>query len=320
MISTKAPTSKMIESMLDDFGIEIAYPLGLIVEEVDKIRKRIPKSYDMVASILAMARPIVEVVLLEIGCFDNIAPVTGRGRRAIPTATMMLVVILSKIRSLGSYRETERALNNHPAWLKALGLKRAPHHSTMGKFCNRKGPEFFRRFFYKMTGLLMAFGLISERDAAIIDSAPVEANMNFARANTEPSLNVERLRSFFNSIDFSRVRLGAFDRPSRKKKYDNLSLFRFLVFEHACGFLSRSQALRYLEKHPEVASILGFPGGMIPCQATISNFERSVPRLGFLMRPLVDDIVDFFDSQDDYDENEPLAFFFWDFQDRCTSA
>jgi hypothetical protein len=88
-------------------------------------------------------------------------------------------------------------------------------------------------------------------------------------------------------------------------------MIRFLAFEKLGGFLSRSQALTHLAKHPEVATILGFPGGGIPTQATINAFEKRAPPLPWLMRVMVDPITDFFDERPDYDEDDPLSFFFW---------
>lgn len=296
-------------------SFKIAYPKDLIQEEIDKIKKHLPRSCDMMTRILVLARPIVEVVLLECGVFDVKKPANVVGKRPIPATTLMLIMIISTLDGIGSYRQAERSFNAHPAWLKALGLEKAPSYAKLSTFCKEKGPAFFKQFFYKLTGLLLDFGLIDNKQAAIIDSAPVEACMNFARANVDQRIDKDRLQAFFETIDFKPAieMLGMYSRhPAHGKKiFTDEMLVKFLCFQHVCGFLSRSQAIACLKYHPDLGPILGFPSGKIVSDYQLKSFEKWAPPISVLMTPLVDQMTDFFDEHVDYDENEPLVLFFW---------
>jgi hypothetical protein len=296
--------------------IKITYPKDLIREEMDKIKKHLPKTFDMMACILALARPIVEVVLLECGIFEEAKPKHVRGKRPIPAWTLMLILIASTLSRIGSFREARREFDRNPAWLKAVGLKKAPSHAKLSMFCKAMGPLFFKQFFYKLTGLLLEFGVIDDKQAAIIDSAPVEACMNFARANTGPKLDTERIRAFFGAIDFTTAialvqgnNKGA--KPGKSKTFTDEMLVKFLCFQHTCGFLSRNQAIIYLKNHADISLLLGIPAGKALSNATVSNFEKRAPSQQVLMKSIVEQMTDFFDVHPDYDENEPLSFFFW---------
>ena len=239
----------------------------------------------------------------------------SKGRPRIPTKTFILIHLLSQTMISDSYRQTERILNAHPNWLKALNLKKAPSHTTMSKFRKKMGVEFFDTYFHQLTELLFGFGLIKEGGDVIIDSAPVEASQNFARSNSGVKINEERLKEFFDTVDFTpAVKLIA--PPSnhgRERTYSDELILKFIAFEKLCGFLSRSQALAHLKKHPGAANIVGFNNGDVPSIATISNYFKRMPPIPWLMRVMVDPITEFFESQADYDDHDPLSFFFRSF-------
>ena len=296
--------------------LKIMYPKDLIQAEMDRIRKHLPKTWDMMACILALARPVVEVVLLECGVFEVEKPAHMRGKRPIPQSVLMLILISSTLARMGSFRQATKEFDEHPAWLRAIGLEKAPSHAKLSTFCKEKGPAFFKRFFYKLTGLLLDFGVIDENQAAIIDSAPVEACMNFARANSTPTLDAERVQAFFETIDFSATLAlvnGSVEKPKRGKgkTFTDEMIIKFLCFQQACGFLSRNQAIKYLATHADICALLGLPEGKVLSNATVSNFEKRAPPLSVMMKSLVNQMTDFFDEHPGCDENEPLPFFFW---------
>jgi len=295
--------------------IKLPFPLEYTIEQIERIKKKIPKSYDNIARILALSRPVVELVLFKMDYHEPERPPNSKGRPSISTTTLILVHLLSQTMISDSYRQTERNLNAHPIWLKALDLKQAPNHTTMSKFRKRMGIEFFDTYFHELTELLFEFGLIKKDDNVIIDSAPIEASQNFARSNSGIQINEEKLNEFFNAIDFTpAVKLIA---PAcnhgRKRTYSDETILKFIAFEKLCGFLSRSQALTHLKKHPGAAKIVGFSTGIIPSTSTISNYLKRIPPIPWLMRVMVDPITEFFESQPDYDDHDPLSFFFRSF-------
>lgn len=172
--------------------------------------------------------------------------------------------------------------------------------------------EFFDTYFHQLTELLFAFGLIEKKDDVIIDSAPIEASQNFARSNSSIKINEEKLKEFFNTVDFTPAvnLIAPACNRGRKRKYSNEIILKFIAFEKLSGFLSRNQALTHLKKHPSATKIVGFSGGDIPSPTTIHNYLKRIPPIPWLMRVMVDSITKFFESQSDYDDHDPLSFFF----------
>jgi len=305
------PFENLVQQV-DEKKIKLPYPLEYTIEQIEKIKKKMPKSYDNIARILALSRPVVDLVLFKMDYHEPERAPNSKGRPNIPITTLLLVHLMSQTMISDSYRQTERILNAHPTWLKALKLKKSPSHATLSKFRKSMGFEFFDTYFHQLTELLFAFGLIKEGDDVIIDSAPIEASQNFARSNAGIKINEEKLKEFFNTVDFTpAVKLIA---PAcnrgRKRKYSNEVILKFIAFEKLCGFLSRSQALTHLKKHPGAATIVGFNASDIPSTATISNYLKRIPPIPWLMRAMVDAITEFFESQSEYDDHDPLSFFF----------
>ena len=243
------PFVSLLEQV-DKKDIKLPFPLEYTIEQIEKVKKKIPKSHDTIARILAISRPVVELVLFEMDRQEPERAPNSKGRPGIPTTTLVLIHLLSKTMISDSYRQTERVLNAHPAWLKALGVRKAPSHTTMSKFRKSMGIEFFDTYFHQLTELLFAFGLIKEGDDVIVDSAPIEASQNFARSNVGIKINEEKLKLFFDTVDFApaaRLIAPACNR-GRKRKYSNDAILKFIAYEKLCGFLSRSQALNKIIK------------------------------------------------------------------------
>lgn len=312
MISQEHLPFEKLASMVAEGELEVSFPLEYTIKEIKKVKKSLPKSYDKVARLLALSRPVVKLVFHRMNYQEPRSPANARGRPRISEKSLLLIHFLAQTFISDSYRQMERKLNSHPNWLKALELDKAPHHTTLSKFRTRKGAEFFDSFFHELTALLFKFNLIKEGDDAIIDSAPVEASQNFARSNGGVTIKKDRVKRFFDAVDFTpAVQLIA---PAcnrgRKRKYSNETILKFIAFEKLCGFLSRSQALKHLKNHPETAELIGFPHDDVPSSSLISTYLNRIPPIPWLMRVMVDPITDFFAAQPEYDERDPLSFFF----------
>lgn len=291
---------------------KLPFPLKYALKKFETIKKKLPKSYDKVARILALSRPIVKLVLYEMGYQEAPKISHSKGRPQISTTTQILIHLLSQTFISDGYRQTERLLNAHPTWLKALKLNKAPSHTTMSKFRTKMGAEFFDTYFHELTRLLHGFGLIKENEPIIIDSAPIKASQNFARSNAGMKIDETKLQQFFNAVDFTpAVKLIApACNQGRKRMYSNEVMLKYIAFETLCGFLSRNQALTYLKKHPGAATILGFTANDIPSASLIHTYLQRIPPIPWLMRVLVEPITEFFDAQEEYDDSDPLSFFF----------
>jgi hypothetical protein len=283
--------------------------LIFLQEEIERIKKTLPKRYDSIAEFLAILHPIVEVTLMNCGDWTDQIEQKGPGKPPFSHTSLMLIHVLCKMRR-ASYRQIERELKEHPSWVKALQLKSVPSHSTLSIFRTRKREDFFKKFFNKITEMLYHFNLM-ECGEIIVDSAPIIASMNFARANATPKINIKHVREFFSAIDVAPAIKPLYS--STQRKYSLESMIRYLMFEKLGGFLSTSQALKFLEKTPEVAEILGFEEGNIPTQPSISYFIKSQGPVPYLLRPMVDSVTDFFEDCEATPEDADIDFFFWSF-------
>jgi len=282
--------------------------MDLIQDTIAKIKKHLPKRYDKIAKFLAIMYPVVEVALMMCGDWTDEVEKTGRGRKPYPHTALMLINILAKILNV-SYRQVIRQLNEHPTWLKALKLKKAPSHNKLSEFRTEMGVSFFKNCFYKIRDMLFDLNLI-EGEGAIADSAPIEASMNFARANRKPKIDGACAKELFVSIDVS----AAINllKITRKLKYPPEAIIKFFIFEIVCGFLSRTQALKFLKENPAIAEVLGFKGGQIPSQATISYFIKKHGSVSKLLKPIFDTLAEFFKYSDSMPSQSDMNFFFWD--------
>jgi len=313
MISEITLSVPLVREGLQRQQVDFQYPLDVLVKEVKRVQKRLPRSYDTMARLMALSRPIVEVVMLEAGCYQEELERQGKGRPQVSRVSLMTLLLFQQVKGLAHDRQMQRVLAQQPQWLHALGLKKAPDHDTIGKFRNSLPPHTWDAFFHKLTASLFAFGLMTGDSEMIVDSAPVEANQNFARSNAAPKLDEARLEAFLDALDLTpalRLIAAPSDR-GRPAKYSNDVLLKFLLFEKVCGFLSRSQAVNYLPKHVKVARMLGFDPADLPTLANITSFLDRIPPVSWIIRPLVGQMTEFFDAQSEYDEEDPLALFFW---------
>ena len=68
----------------------------LLLEEITRIKDKFPKSFDKIAQILALARPLIELVLANCGYADLSQQKGKRGPVPTPMTTLMFMQILSE--------------------------------------------------------------------------------------------------------------------------------------------------------------------------------------------------------------------------------
>ena len=122
--------------------------VNLLQDEIEKVKKKIPKGYDTIAQFLAISRPIIELTLMNCGDWTDQMQQVRPGKPALSHVSIMLILLLSKMRNV-SYRQIEREINDHPSWLHALNLSKAPSHAKLSTFRKEKGESFFKEFFDK---------------------------------------------------------------------------------------------------------------------------------------------------------------------------
>jgi len=279
--------------------------LELLQDEVDTIKKKLPKKYDRRAKFLAIMYPVVEVVLMICGDWTDQVKQTGKGRKRISHTSLMLLNILAKMLNV-SYRQVIRELNEHPTWLKVLKLNKVPSHNKLSEFRTEMGASFFKDFFSIVRDLLHDLNLI-EGEEGIADSAPISASMNFAKANMRPKIDEVKVKAFFEKVDVSFVSNKL--KSSRKSKYYPESLLKLFMFEKMCGFLSRAQVLNFLKENPPVAEFFGFPGGTIPSQATLTYFTKKHGDVSKLLKSMVGQVASLLGCADSIPPDSDMNFF-----------
>jgi len=293
----------------EESHVEGSGMINFLQEEVEKIKNTLPPSYDSIAEFLAITRPIVEITLMNCGDWTDQVTWRSPGKPAFSHISMMLIHMLSKMRNV-SYRQIEREINAHPSWLRALHLAKCPSHSTLSVFRSEKGEQFFKAFFQNLTDLFYRYQVVDSEEV-IVDSAPILASMNFARANTTPKINLDHVEEFFTAVDVSPAVEALY--IAHKRKYHPAAIIRFFMFEKLGGFLSTSQALTFVEETPEIAEILGFERNQIPSQSVLSYFLKVHGPVPELLRPMVEAVTDFFEECEATPEETDIDFFFWSF-------
>lgn len=288
----------------------------VLLDELIRIRKTLPPSWDEGARLFALAFPIVETAALNCGYFGIAIQEEKKnscGRPPLSRVALLVIELFAHLYFFGSYRNTPAVLNTHPTWLKALHLEKSPDHTTLCSFRKELGTTFFVAFFKQVTQIMIAFEILSPDIQLIVDSAPIHASMNFARANRMPALDEERVLHFFQSLDWGSVQknfipVSTGKKQKGKRKYPIQGLLGTLMLEILGGFLSRSQVIRYLQKHDNIARCLGFNEG-VPPDSTFTGFLKNRPAVEILLQPMLPHLQSFFSEIPEIANSLDLNFF-----------
>jgi hypothetical protein len=301
---------------LKDAGIPPAL-LAILLDEIARVQQSMPKSWDEGARLLALARPIVEAAALSCGYAgveDDLRPGPKPRRPPFSKLSLLEIEVFAHLWFFGSYRNTPKVLREHPAWIKALKVPRAPDHTTLSHFRAELGEEFFVSFFKRITNILVAFGLVAPDAQLLVDSAPVYASMNFARANALPTLDEAQVVPLFEQLDLAPALAllpngGKPARKGKKRKYPVHALVGLFVLEWVGGFLSRSQVLKYLAKHEQVTAALGFDDGL-PKDSSLTTFLKNAPLPAEFLRALRPQLVPLLQLEEVAQEEQDDPYFF----------
>jgi len=312
MPSTDAPNSVAPAGVLTNLPFSPAL-LEILKDDLAHVLKNIPKGWDAGARLLALARPIVEAVAISCDGFINDKVREPGQRGPIPDSRISLLTIelFAHLWFLGSYKNACEFIGNNSNWMKALRLRRKPNDTTLCHIRSELGEAFFKQFFMQITKLLIAFGLLAADTELVVDSAPVHANMNFARANTMLTLNEAQLEALFKTLDLTLVKDVLTARGVKitgKRKYPIDALIRVIVLECVGGFLSRSQTLKYLKKNDPMATIVGFDPQVIAPDSIMTTFLKTAPSPIEILRLLHPQLVMFFHLEASVDQDDPLFF------------
>jgi len=189
-------------------------------------------------------------------------------------------ILYAKLNKNMSDRELERHLlrNSHVAG--ALGFDKVPSHQTFSHFKReRLTIEFLEKIFNTLRDYLVDLGLI-DFSSVTIDSAPIIAFANLAKANRDVKLDDWMARALFEDETYQFLAgqligcLG-YKRSFPEHVQKRLTCLNMLVIYELGGFLSQAKVSKYLKKNLhllllQVASL----GPQLPSEASFSNFKK----------------------------------------------
>jgi hypothetical protein len=269
--------------------------LAYALSEAKRIREKIPRDYGPIARFFVIMRPLMHVFLLARWDYGKDRYRKGKpGKAPISRESMLLIHLISHLGTIRSYRQVCEEIANHQDWMRALKLKRAPNHSTLSKFRKGAGSAFFDEFFAFSIAVLKQIGGLATDTGVIADSAPVEACVNFARANKRIKIDEASMIDFLSKIGISRADT-LFPRK-RDKSTKPSSFVGLLLIFYLCRFLSRSQMLREVTKYPALMRALGLDDG-VPSQPSINYFvKQNGGDEKTLLKPFVDAMARYFEE------------------------
>jgi len=272
-----------------------AVMLAYAVSEAKRIRERVPANWSPIARFFAILRPFIHVFLLARWDWSKERYRKGKpGKAPIPREAMLLIHLISHLGTIRSYRQMCDEIANHEDWMRALKLKRSPDHTTLSKFRKETGPELFDEFFTFSIAILKLIGGLVADTGVIADSAPIEACMNFARANKRIKIDETRVIDLLTKIEISRA-----DSLYPRKRDGGTKpscIIGLLIIFYLCRFLSRSQMLREVAKYPTLMHALGLDDG-VPSQPSINYLvKQNGGDEKTLLKPFIDAIARYFEE------------------------
>jgi hypothetical protein len=269
--------------------------LAWAVFESRRIREKIPQNYSPIARFFVLMRPFIRVFLLARWNWSKERYRKGMpGKAPIPREAMFMIHLISHLGTIRSYRQMCEEIANHEDWMRALKLKRAPDHTTLSKFRKNAGAELFDEFFAFSIVLLKQIGGLVADTGVIADSAPIEACVNFARANKRIKIDEARVIDLLAKIEISRA--NALYPRKKDGATTPSSIISLLMIFYLCRFLSRSQMLREVAKYPTLLHALGLDDG-VPSQSVINYFvKQNGGDEKALLKPFIDAIARYFEE------------------------
>ena len=169
-------------------------------------------------------------------------------------------ILFAKLNKNMSDRELERHLLRNPRVAEAFGFDKVPSHQTFSHFKReRLTLEFLEETFNKLRDHLIDLGVI-DFSSITIDSAPIVAFANLAKANREVKLDDLMARALFEDEKYQSLAAQLVGRLGYKRTFPEhvlkrLMCLNMIVLYELGGFLSYAKISKYLKK-PEHLSLL----------------------------------------------------------------
>jgi len=202
------------------------------------------------------------------------------GMRPYSPVAIFKAIIYAKLNKNMSDRELERNLLRNPHVAEALGFDKIPSHQTFSHFKReRLTIDLLEEIFNILRDYLVDLGVI-DLSSVTIDSAPIIAFANLAKANREVKLDDLMATALVEDDLYQFLahqllgRLGyKTSLPAHVKK--RLACLNMLVLYELGGFLSYAKVSKYLKKKKHMLLQQAVSSGAkLPSEPTFSNFRK----------------------------------------------
>ena len=202
------------------------------------------------------------------------------GMQPYSPVVVFKAILYAKLNKNMSDRELERHLLRNLHVAGALGFNKVPSHQTFSHFKReRLTVEFLEEIFNTLRDYLVKLGII-DFSSVTIDSAPIIAFANLAKANREVKLGDSMARALFEDETyqfFARQLIGClgYKRSFPEHVQKRLTCLNMIVLYELGGFLSYAKVFKYLKKnqHLLLLQVVSF-GPQLPSEASFSNFKK----------------------------------------------
>lgn len=206
-----------------------------------------------------------------------------RGPGPYPPIAMFKAVLFGKLNNNMSDRHLERHLLRHPEIAHALGFEGVPSHLTFSYFKReRLTVDLLEVAFNALREHLVRLGAV-DFESVTIDSAPVRASVNLARANQEVKLNEPLTCELFRDTSYMALAEQLVATLNYKKAtpahiQTRLCSLNLVVLSELGGFLSQNKVGKYLTKKKHATVLAALAGGStrLPSEPTVSNFKKKL--------------------------------------------
>ena len=202
------------------------------------------------------------------------------GMQPYSPVAVFKAILYAKLNKNMSDRELERHLLRNPHVAGALGFDKIPSHQTFSHFKReRLTIELLEEIFNILRDYLVDSGFI-DFSSVTLDSAPITAFVNLAKANREVKLDDSMARALFEEEMYQFLARQLMGRlgyktsvPEHVKK--RLACLNMLLLYELGGFLSYAKVFKYLAKKQHLLLQQAVSSGtQLPSGASFSNFKK----------------------------------------------
>jgi len=196
------------------------------------------------------------------------------GKYPFPVEAMLKAHLYAKFMRSMSYRALQREMYRHDELRIAFGFKSVPSHQAMSDFRKRVGAKRLNHLFSQLVQAALQMHLTDLKEL-LVDSAPIEAYVNFGKANKTPTFNMPEVQQFYRCINLKDLLKNYQFKTRSHTPFE--ALIAFYLFEELGGFLSFHTVWTCVHKSADLRHILHF-GAKLPSYVTLKTLKAKLEK------------------------------------------